>query len=160
MYTVIYNRERHADVHDGIMHIESFSTEKEVRDFIRFKTFDQERLESEAYRFRGDRYVYGDYGFIVLKNGELLYERNIYNTCDECIIPPLSDNPMDCFQDQMAGVEQNSRLQFQIEELVKSEKDYATALSVHKEVLKKAEEIAKEKALLKSLLEKYPDMNP
>jgi len=158
MYTVIFLRERSQEQYNGAIHVECFETEKEVRNFIRFKTFSQERSDSDANRYFGDRHYYGDYGFLVLKDGETVYNSNFDCSMDEVEVPVWSDNRIDCYEDRAAGVNQNARLNGIFHALEKVEKEYNESLQSYREEVKKQAEIAKEKALLKTLLEKYPDM--
>lgn len=158
MYTVIFLRNRTQDTYNSAIHIECFCTEKEVHNFIRFKTFQQERLESDAIRYRSERLLYGDYGYLVLKNGETIFERNFEHSIDEYDIPPYSDDFIECYQDCNVGVNQNANLNLIYKNLDKVEKEYNISLQSYREEVKKQEEISKEKALLKILLEKYPDV--
>lgn len=160
MYTIIFARERTDDKYNSEIHVECVQSEKEVHDFVRFKTFEQERLSGEAYRFRGERYEYGDYGFLVIKNGEVVFECNHFSSIfDECDTPLQTEGDMlDCFQDQSKGVNQADNLFSHINTLEAEEKTYNKSLHSYREEVKKQAEIAKEKDLLRKLLEKYPDM--
>lgn len=160
MYTIIFARERTEDKYNSAIHVECVQTEKEVHNFIRFKTFEQERLSSEANRFRGERYEYGDYGFLVLQNNEVVYECSTFSSIfDECDTPYQTEGDfMDCYQDQSKGVNQAHDLYSMINKLEAEEKAYNKSIHSYREEIKKQAEIAKEKDLLRKLLEKYPDM--
>lgn len=159
MYTVIYSREQTS--HNGILHIECVETEKEALDFIRLKTIEQEHLESEEYRIYKSRDTYGDYAFIVICNGKVLYENNFDSIFDKCIYPCTNYSEYEKFNDAYReGREQSKVLTQIISKLESEEKAYNSAMSSYNANLKKQQqEEEEERALLKSLLEKYPDIN-
>lgn len=161
MYTIIFARERTEDKYNSAIHVECVQTEKEVHNFIRFKSFEQERLSMEAERFRGERYEYGDYGFLVIKNNEVVFECNHFcSIFDECDTPYQTEGDfLECYQDQSKGVSQAHTLYSHIHTLEAEEKAYNKSIHSYREEIKKQAEIDKEKALLKKLLEKYPDIN-
>lgn len=159
MYTVIFARERQESRYDGIIRVECFKTEKEVHDFVRIVTFNQLRENSNKLRYDGERYYYGDYGFLVLKNGETVSDHNFSLTTDFVDIPCESEDGMiDFHGDICHAVDQNDNLQSIIDGYEILERDYKYALLSNSSDVKRKKEIDSEKALLKELLEKYPEM--
>lgn len=160
MYTIIFHRERYNQSYNGALYVVNRKTEKEVHDYIRYMTFEQERLITEHERCNSERYHYGDYGFLVLKNGVAVYESNNFAcsfdeyTCDDFDY----DNEIDCCSDLAKGCNQHNIFDHLYKQLAEEEKLFAKATYEHRVQKKKQEEIDKERTLLKQLLEKYPDM--
>jgi|AGFS01.1.fsa_nt_gi hypothetical protein len=165
MYTVLFHRERGDDnenyhASEGEFCMENFESLSEVERYVMLKTSQQEHMQ------RGDRiqnnrkYYYGTYGFAVLKNGVLISnDWNFEGSFNNCSMPSVEEIELDCNSIQYKAVQYVGDLYTFTNNYIDIEEKYlAQAKKDEKERIRLAKKSTEERALLKELLAKYPDM--
>lgn len=163
MYTLLFHREKGDSTDNNEFRIHFLKTEPEVHRAIRLLSFEQRRRDCEAQQTnRYSSYYFGDYGFVVIKDGKTLFcNHGFTDAFDEYSIPPSPDDvddEMDCHQTINQGVRQYDNVLNELKKTMSEEKLHEAGVQEYKKELLRLETENKEKALLKSLLEKYPDM--
>jgi len=172
MYTVIFHREKGSKEYDqSPSHLKFKYCEslKQVREYIHLESFNQKLLSSNDSYFKNRSYYYGDYGFLVMKDGVLVSNSYSFTDGFDCFdydLPHVIQDVEEVMKmNELIDETENSSMnwfknfnELKREFIIIEEKHYANAQKEHKEFLKAKEKENKEKELLKELIAKYPDV--
>lgn len=165
MYTVMFHRtsgDREYGNSNNVFKVVYCETLPELYEYVRFESYEQERLSSEDLQFNKRRYYYGDHGFLVLKNGVVITAD--YNFIDSFIENDIQyDTNLDADVQSIYLEQQNGVNIYQLNKqtifsyIYEEEQLYKDATYNRKKLILEEENENKEKQLLKELLKKYPD---
>lgn len=165
MYTVIFHREasdRNGDLSPNVLKMRYCNSLNDVYNYVKLETFEQHRLEKEYKIYKGMSYYYGDYGFLVMKNGFAVeIDYSFIDGFREWDIPCSGDNEI---SSMLIESRSDGGQLFRVIEEFKTnyvdieEKLLKAAIVEDKETKQKEEQERKERKLLKVLMQKYPEV--
>lgn len=164
MYTVIYFREKSDNDGDDLCNIRSFPHKADALKYLQTSSYHEERMRDEDRRYNNRRYFYGEYSFLVLKDGYTVYESSNFNSIAfNMEIPPYHPDDddrteFDGYNAMRIGYMHQVEMGVRYDMILTEETAYSESLTQYRREKKMKEEEDKERKLLEELLKKYPDM--